>query len=121
VSVRWLRLLALGDRKRLLNAISAFADTTSADSRAMEAGAAAERLTGDTSFDGYYKLGWNYLAGVAQGLGAEASTAQSVEEVAPALGRGVTDAGNGFPQVVVVDIDVTEAPPHAYPAPPKLP
>ncbi len=41
--VRWLRLLALGDRKRLLNAISVFAASTSADSRAMEAGAAAER------------------------------------------------------------------------------
>jgi acetolactate synthase-1/2/3 large subunit len=78
-------------------------------------------VTGDTSFDGYYQLGWNDLATVAQGLGAEASTAQSVEDVAAALSRAIADAGKGVPQVIVVDIDVTEAPPYAYPAPPKAP
>jgi len=78
-------------------------------------------VTGDTGYDGYYHLGWNDLAAVAQGLGAEASTAQSVEEVDAALARAITGAGKGVPQVVVVDIDPTEAPPYDYPPPPKKP
>jgi len=76
-------------------------------------------LESDPSFDQYYELGWNDLAVVAQGLGAEASNAQSVGEVAAALDRAIKGAETGVPQVVVVAIDATEAPPYDYqPLPP---
>ena len=75
---------------------------------------------GDPSYDGYYELGWANLAAVAQGLGAEASSAQSASEVAAALDRAISGAGSGVPQVVVVAIDPNEAPPYNYqpPSPP---
>jgi acetolactate synthase-1/2/3 large subunit len=75
---------------------------------------------GDPSYVDYYELGWADLATVAQGLGAEASSAQSVEEVAAALTRAISGAAAGVPQVVVAAIDPTEAPPYNYqpPAPP---
>ncbi len=75
---------------------------------------------GDPSYDGYYALGWANLAAVAQGLGAEASSAQSISEVAAALDRAISGAEAGVPQVVVVAIDPTEAPPYNYqpPSPP---
>jgi acetolactate synthase I/II/III large subunit len=76
---------------------------------------------GDPSYDGYYKLGWANLAAVAQGLGAEASSTQSVEEVAAALERAISGADAGVPQVVVVAIDPTEAPPYNYQPPPPPP
>jgi acetolactate synthase-1/2/3 large subunit len=75
---------------------------------------------GDPSYDSYYELGWSNLATVAQGLGAEASVAQSVDEIEAALARAVTGAQTGIPQVVVATIDPGEAPPYNYqpPAPP---
>jgi acetolactate synthase-1/2/3 large subunit len=75
---------------------------------------------GDPSYDNYYELGWSNLATVAQGLGAEASVAQSVEEVETALARAVSGAQTGIPQVVVATVDPSEAPPYNYqpPAPP---
>jgi acetolactate synthase-1/2/3 large subunit len=76
---------------------------------------------GDPSYDGYYKLGWANLGAVAQGLGAEASNTQSVEEVAAALDRAISGAEAGVPQVVVVAIDPTEAPPYNYQPPPPPP
>jgi acetolactate synthase I/II/III large subunit len=75
---------------------------------------------GDPSYDNYYELGWSNLAAVAQGLGAEASVAQSVEEIESALARAVSGAQTGIPQVLVATIDPSEAPPYNYqpPAPP---
>jgi acetolactate synthase I/II/III large subunit len=75
---------------------------------------------GDPSYDGYYALDWSDLATVAQGLGAEASSAQSVAEVAAALTRAISGADAGVPQVVVATVDPDEAPPYNYlpPAPP---
>jgi thiamine pyrophosphate-dependent acetolactate synthase large subunit-like protein len=75
---------------------------------------------GDPSYDGYYDLAWSDLATVAQGLGAEASSAQSVEEVTEALARAISGAEAGVPQVIAVAIDPNEAPPYNYlpPAPP---
>lgn len=75
---------------------------------------------GDPSYDGYYQLGWSNLATVAQGLGAEASSAQSVAEVEAALARAISGAKAGVPQVVVAAIDPTEAPPYNYQPPPPI-
>ena len=74
-------------------------------------------VTGDTSYDGYYELGWGDLATVAQGLGAAAYTVDSVETTEAALQSAVAGAATGVPQVVVVEIDTTEMPPYKYPPP----
>lgn len=74
-------------------------------------------LTGDPSYEHYYTYGWNDLAAVAQGLGAAAFTADSVETVASALEAAIAGAAAGVPQVVVVNIDGTEMPPYHYPPP----
>ena len=78
-------------------------------------------VTGDKSFADYYKIGWNDLAGVAQGLGAAAFNAQTVDEVQNAFQQAIDGAAAGIPQVVVVAVDPAEAPPYDYPPPPKPP
>ncbi|MGH3994084.1 MAG: thiamine pyrophosphate-dependent enzyme, partial [Pseudonocardiaceae bacterium] len=69
-------------------------------------------VTGDKSYADYYKIGWNDLAGVAQGLGAAAFNAETVDEVQNALQSAIDGAARGVPQVVVVAVDPAEAPPY---------
>jgi acetolactate synthase I/II/III large subunit len=80
-----------------------------------------EAVTGDKSYADYYKIGWNDLGGVAQGLGAVAFNAETVDEVKDAFRRAIDGAAAGVPQVVVVAVDPAEAPPYDYPPPPKPP
>jgi acetolactate synthase-1/2/3 large subunit len=77
-----------------------------------------EAVTGDAGYDDYYRIGWNDLGTVAQGLGAAAYHAQTPHEAQDALDRAIAGARTGVPQVVVVEIDPAQAPPYDYPAPP---
>jgi acetolactate synthase-1/2/3 large subunit len=82
-------------------------------------------VTTDKSYVDYYKIGWNDLAAVAQGMGAAAYTVDSVETAATALQSALAGAATGVPQVIVVGIDTTEMPPYSYgvmtPPPPTQP
>lgn len=78
-------------------------------------------VTGDTSYDGYYTLGWTDLAAAARGLGAAAWDVSTVDEATDALRQAVAGAAAGVPQVVVAAIDTTEMPPYSYPPPPPPP
>ena len=77
-------------------------------------------VTGDKTYEDYYQIGWTDLAAVAQGLGATAYSVSTPAEVTTALGQAMAGASNNVPQVIVVTIDPTAAPPYDYskPAPP---
>jgi acetolactate synthase-1/2/3 large subunit len=71
-------------------------------------------VTGDPSYDHYYKIGWTDLAAVARGMGATAHEVATPDEATAALGRALAGAGLGVPQVIVATIDTSEAPPYDY-------
>ena len=74
-------------------------------------------VTGDPSYDHYYRIGWTDLAAVARGMGAVAYEVETPDELAAALGQALEGAGlpgNNVPQVIIASIDTTEAPPYDY-------
>jgi acetolactate synthase-1/2/3 large subunit len=71
-------------------------------------------VTGDSSYDHYYKIGWTDLAAVARGMGATAYEIQTPDEAIAALGQALTGAALGVPQVIVATIDTSEVPPYDY-------
>lgn len=79
-------------------------------------------VTGDSSYDHYYRIGWTDLAQAARGMGATAYEIRTPEEATAALGKALAGAGLGVPQVIVATIDTSEMPPYDYtphtPAPP---
>ena len=71
-------------------------------------------VTGDATYDHFYKIGWTDLAAIARGMGATAYTIQTPDELTAALGQALAGAALGVPQVIVATIDTTEMPPYDY-------
>lgn len=71
-------------------------------------------VTGDSSYDHYYRIGWTDLAAVARGMGATAYEIRTPDEATAALGKALSGAGLGVPQVIVATIDTSETPPYDY-------
>lgn len=78
-------------------------------------------ITGDASYDHFYKLGWTDLRAAATALGATAYDVGSPDEAGRALLAALAGAAKGVPQVIVAAIDTSEMPPYNYAPPPPAP